>query len=49
MINFEFIWVLTREPLERQSEKWLEMKAKTDALIRERLPDFDLARLYATE
>ena len=48
LIKFEIMWVLTREPLEKDSEKWREMKAKTDALIKEILPEFDLARLFAT-
>ena len=48
ILRFEFMWILTREPMEIDSPSWKEMKAKTDQIIKEKLPEFDLERLHFT-
>ena len=47
-VDFEFMWVLTRAPLKKGTKKWKAMKAKTNALIRKKVPSYDLKRLRPT-
>ena len=47
-VTMEFLWVLTRAPYEQDTQEWKEIKAKTDELIKKKLPSFDLGRLRPT-
>ena len=41
-LDFEFLWVLTRKPLEKRTKEWNRIKAKAGSVIRKKLPDYDL-------
>ena len=47
-VDMEFVWVLTRAPLEQKTSEWQAIKAKTDSIIGKKLPLYDLDRLRVT-
>lgn len=47
-LKLEFLWVLTREPLVPGSAEFNRIQEKTFAIIREKLPEFDLESLRIT-
>ena len=48
MIKLNWLWVLTRDPLEINSAEWLAMQTTVFNIINTKYPSYDTARLRNT-